>query len=161
MHIENKTRESFASEAEFNLYMGENISKCENWFWKAFRGGMFFAADNLNQYYTKGDTPYVLPAPEKAEDLWRIGAELGYPSHQYLLAGEFEKAGQNTEALHWYKAAAESGEPDAWYHVGRFYEEGIGMSKNLDTAIHYYMIGEAQGENRSRNRLDTLLYRGH
>lgn len=160
MRIEGKTRDSFSSEAEFNLYMSGNISKCENWFWKAFHNRIFFAADSLNRYYTYGSMPYVLPAPEKAKNLLRIGAETGCPSYQYILAGELEKAGQKAAALRWYKAAAEGGEPDAWYHVGRFYEEGDIVRKDLNSAIHYYEIGESHGESISRSRLDTLLYRG-
>lgn len=160
MYIEGKTRDSFSHETEFNSYMKENIAKCENWFRKAFRHGIFFAADSLNRYYTYGSMPYVPPAPEKANDLLHIGAEAGCPVYQYLLAGELEKAGQKAAALRWYKAAAEGGEPDAWYHVGRFYEEGDVVPKDLNSAIHYYEIGESHGEFISRSRLDTLLYRG-
>ena len=55
LRIQNKGRDSFASQVEFKEYLKENISKCEDWFWKAFRGGIHFAANNLNRYYTQGD----------------------------------------------------------------------------------------------------------
>lgn len=160
MRIDGKKKADFASEAEFNRYMGENISKCEEWFWKSLRGGVYFAANNLNRYYTKGDTPYVLPAPEKAEPLWRIGAELGYPIHQYNWADKLYKAGQKAEALRWYKAAAEGGEPDTWYYVGRAYETGDGTEKDLGYAARCYETGAEKGEVGCCNRLGALYYKG-
>lgn len=160
LRITGKTKDSFASEEEFNRYMSENICKCENWFWKSFRGGMFFAGNNLYHYYMKGCAPYVLPAPEKAKDLWHIGAEIGYPIHQYILATILEKSGHLTEALRWYKAAAHSGEPNAWAQVGRFYEKGIGVSQDIHYAIGCYEAGWKRGDIDSGNHLDALLRRG-
>ncbi len=160
MRIDGKKKSDFASDTEFNLYMGENIPKCEEWFWKSLRGGVYFAANNLNRYYTQGDTPYVLPAPEKAKDLWRTGAELGYPIHQYNLADKLYKEGQKAEALRWYKAAAEGGEPDTWYYVGRAYETGDGAEKDLGYAVHCYEAGVEKGEVGCCNRLGALYYKG-
>ena len=50
--IQDKKKDSFSSQAAYQAYLRENISKCEDWFWKALRGGMYFAANNLNHYYT-------------------------------------------------------------------------------------------------------------
>ena len=52
LRIQNKGKDSFPSQAEFKAYLKGEISKCEDWFWKAFRGGMYLAANNLNRYYT-------------------------------------------------------------------------------------------------------------
>ena len=118
---------------------------------------MFLAANDLYQYYTEGDAPYVPPAPEKAKDLWRIGAEIGYPPHQYLWANELEKAGKLHEALRWYRTAAEKGEPGVCYHVGRFYEKGLGVSQDFHSAISCYEAGERQGDSNCYKPLDYLL----
>lgn len=160
LRIEGKAKDSFADEAEFNRYMKENIVKCESWFWKAFRGGMFLAGNNLYHYYRKGYAPYVPPAPEKATNIWQTGAEIGYPPHQYILASILERAGRKTEALNWYKAAASGGEPGAWAQVGRFYEKGIGVRQDIRYAINCYEAGWKQGDTHSGNRLDALLGRG-
>lgn len=160
LSVDGVSKQDFPSEAEFNRYMGENIRKCEDWFWKALRGGVYFAANNLNRFYSQGDTPYVLPNPERARDLWKIGAELGYPIHQYNYASQLEKAGQKAEALRWYKAAAEGGEPGCWYYVGKFYETGDGVAKDLSYAVSCYETGVKQGEVGSCNRLGALLYKG-
>ena len=66
---------------------------------KALRGGMYFAANNLNQYYTKGDEDIILPQPQKAKDLWKIEAEYGHPLHQSIYADNLEDATSTPNAL--------------------------------------------------------------
>jgi len=115
--------------------MRENISRCEDWFWKALRGGMYFAANNLYRYYTQGDEGFIAPQPDKARDLWKIGAEYGYPIHQAIYADDLEKAGMREDALYWYKQAAEGGHPGAWSDVGRYYYDGIATQKDERYAV--------------------------
>ena len=92
MRIQGKDQNSFPDHASLKAYLKENISKCEDLFWKALRGGIYFAANNLNRYYTQGDEDIILPQPEKAKDLWKIGAEYGHPLQQSIYAKELEKA---------------------------------------------------------------------
>lgn len=54
---------------------------------------MYFAANNLNHYYTKGDEDIIAPQPEKAKDLFKIGAEYGHPIHQAIYADDLKKEG--------------------------------------------------------------------
>ncbi len=130
LKIQGKSVDSFDSDEEYKAYLQENVAKCEDWFHKALHGGVYFAANNLNQFYTKGDGNIISPQPEKAKDLWKTGAERGYPIHQYIYAQELQKAGQKEEALKWFKLSAEGGEPGAWYEVGRAYFDGDGVEKD-------------------------------
>ena len=118
--------------------MKEQISKCEDWFWKAFRGGVYFAANNLNKYYREGDEDIIAPQPEKAKDLYKTGAELGYPLHQSIYADELKKAERYEEALRWYREAAEGGNPNDWFEVGFLYEEGKGTEQDMAYAVSCY-----------------------
>lgn len=138
LRIQNKGKDSFPNQAAFKAYLKENISKCEDWFWKAFRGGVYFAANNLNQYYTKGDEDIIAPRPEMAKDLWKTGAEYGYPLHQSIYADELKKAERYEEALHWYKLAAEAGNPNDWFEVGFMYWEGKGTAQDRAYAVSCY-----------------------
>jgi len=138
LRIQNKGKDSFASQAEFKAYLKEQISRCEDWFWKAFRGGVYSAANNLNQYYTKGDEDIIAPQPEKARDLWKTGAEYGHPLHQSIYADELKKAERYEEALHWYTEAAEGGNPGDWFEVGFLYEAGKGTEKDAAYAAACY-----------------------
>lgn len=128
--IQDKSADSFPNPAAFKAYLKENISKCEDLFWKAFRGGMYFAANNLNRYYTEGDEDIIAPQPQKALDLWRIGAEYGHPIDQAIYADELKKLGLNADALRWYQLAAEGGHPSAWTDVGLYYLNGTCTQKD-------------------------------
>lgn len=160
LRIQNKDRSSFPDPMSFRAYLKENITRCEDLFWKALRGGMYFAANNLNRYYTQGDEDIILPRPEKARDLWKIGAELGHPLHQSIYAEQLEEKGQKEEALHWYKEAAEGGQPGAWANVGRFYAEGIGTAKDETFAVKCYEKGIPSGDTECCNRLGKAYILG-
>ncbi|MDE5588081.1 MAG: hypothetical protein K2J60_02925 [Acetatifactor sp.] len=160
LRIQGKNKNSFSGQTEYKAYLKENISKCEDWFWRAFRGGMYFAANNLNRYYTKGDEDIIAPRPEKARDLWKMGAEYGYPLHQAIYADELEKAGQRTDALYWYKQAAEGGHPGSSSDAGRYYYEGIGVEKDEAYAVRCFEKDIPFGVVRAHDMLGRAYFQG-
>ncbi|MEY8339101.1 tetratricopeptide repeat protein [Lachnospiraceae bacterium 62-35] len=165
LRIQGKDRSSFSTQKEFKEYLRENISKCEDWFQKAFRGGMYFAANNLNRYYTQGDEDIILPRPEKAVDLWKTGAEMGYPIHQYIYADNLKKEGKMEDALYWYKLAVEGGQLECWYCIGEAYENGTGVPEDISYAVQCYEKGLTQRKDTSKkvacaNALGALCYEG-
>ncbi len=160
LRIQEKSRNSFASEELFRAYLRENIAKCEDWFWKAYRGGMYHAGNNLNQYYQKGDEDLILPHPEKAKEIWRTGAEKGYPPHQYLWARKLSEQERHEEAFRLYEKAAKSGETDSWFYVGLAYEEGRGVSKDCTHAARCYEKGVEKNVG-CQNRLGALYFEGN
>ena len=162
LRIQNKGKDSFSSQAEYKAYLKEQISRCEDWFWKAFRGGIHFAANNLNRYYTQGDEDIIAPQPEKARDLWKIGAELGYPTHQFIYADKLEKEERYQEALHWYKKSAEVGNADSWFNIGFLYWEGKGVEKDQAYAVSCYEKELARDPNHSggNNHLGKAYFLG-
>lgn len=160
LKIQNKKKDSFPNQEAYKAYLKENISKCEDWFWKALRGGMYFAANNLNRYYTKGDEDIIAPQPEKARDLFKIGAEYGHPIHQAIYADDLKKAGRNEEALMWYKKAAEGGHPGAWADVGRCYYEGVGTQKDEAYAVQCLEKDIPNGNILSHNLLGEAYFQG-
>ena len=88
LSIEETSRNDFPSQEAFRSYMTEHITKCEDWFWRAFKGGMYFAGNNLEHYYRNGDEGYVAPQPEKAAQIFPMGAEMGlnisrHEGHRY------------------------------------------------------------------------------
>lgn len=138
LRIQNKGKDSFPNQAAFKAYLKENISKCEDWFWKALRGGMYFAANNLNKYYKEGDEDIIAPQPEKARDLYKIGAELGHPIMQVIYADDLTTEGRKEEACRWYREAAEGGHPGAWYEVGRCCFNGEGTTQDDAYAVQCF-----------------------
>ncbi len=160
VRIQGKGPDAFPNLAAYKAYLKENISKCEDWFWKAFHGGMYLAANNLNRYYTQGDEDIIAPRPEKAKGLWKIGAEYGHPIQQAIYAEELEKEGRKEEALHWFKEAAEGGHPGAWTDVGRCYFEGIGTAKDEVYAVQCFEREIPKGNIAAHNRLGKAYYTG-
>ena len=138
LRIQNKGKDSFPNETAFKAYLKGEISKCEDWFWKAFRGGVHFAANNLNRYYTQGDEDIIAPQPEKARDLWKTGAELGYPTHQYIYASELKKQERYQEALHWFQESAAANNSDCWYEIAELYWDGKGVAADKAYAAACY-----------------------
>lgn len=162
LRIQGKKREDFPSMDAFRSYLRENISKCEDWFWKAFRGGVFWGGNNLKHLYQNGDEDLILPHPEKAQDIDRIGAEYGYPNYQYTYGSQLRNAKQYDEAFRWLKKAVDGGELNACFYLGLCYEFGQGVETDEVKAAECYTKGLNASFHRvgCSNRLGALYYYG-
>jgi hypothetical protein len=69
-------------------------------------------------------------------------------------------AKDNAEASHWYEMAAEQGDKDSQSELGRLYEEGEGVRKNLAIAAYWYSKAEQQGDVIAKNNLSHLADMG-
>lgn len=138
LSIEGKSKADFPDDPSFRDYIAENVSKCEDWFWRAFRGGMYLAGNNLRHYYENGDKGYVAPQPEKAAQVYPLGAEMGYPPHQIFYANDLEKAGDKEKAHYWRLQAAEGGQPGLWYALGIDFYDGRGTETDPQKAYEYF-----------------------
>lgn len=160
LSIEGRGREDFSDDASFRAYMADRISRCEDWFWRAFRGGMYLAGNNLYSYYAKGDEGYIDPQPEKAEGIYREGAELGYPPHQRVHASDLEAAGDRAGAVAWRWKAAEGGEPKLWYNLGQAYHHGEVVPQDYGRAFYCYSKALEEGESLAYNALGLSYFFG-
>lgn len=160
LRIQGKSADSFSSREEFKAYLKENITQCEDWFWKAFRGGMYLAGNNLNHYYENGDEDIVPPQPEKAKEIFKIGAEIGYPLHQYFYAKELEDAGNLEEARKWYRKSADNGGTGVWYKLGEWYTNGTGGPADEAEARYCFEQSAARHEIGGLNELGEWYYLG-
>lgn len=138
MDIEERTPESFPNREAFRAYLRENIMKCEEWFLKALRGGIHFAANNLRRLYTEGEEGIIEPRPELAKDLYKIGAESGHPDLQWGYGDDLKNAGKLKESIDMYKLAAEGGQLECWYNVAHAYREGKVVPQDMKYAAECY-----------------------
>lgn len=130
--------EDFGEIGGFRDCIIENILKCEEWYEKAYRGGVYFAGNNLSLFYKNGEDGLIPPQPEKAKDLYRIGAEGGHPLHQYWWAQELKERGEHQEAIEWYRRAAEGGDIESWYELGEYYNHGKHVQSDIPYALSCY-----------------------
>lgn len=143
--IEGRGRESFPDDPSYKAYITENIKKCEDWFWRAFRGGMYLAGNNLYHYYSNGDGGYVAPQPEKAEGIYREGAELGYPLHQMWHGADLCQEGDLKAGMQLLLKAAQNGQPGIWYRVADAYQRGEGLEQDLEKAFECFWKSMEEG----------------
>ena len=61
-----------------------------------------------------------------------------------------------TEAIRWYRKAAEQGVVKAQYNVGVAYEMGRGVAKDHAQAVMWYRKAAGQGHARALERLRKL-----
>lgn len=148
LRIQGKSKNDFSSHEAFRDYLRENITKCEDWFWRAFRNGVFWGGNNLKHYYWNGDEDIVPPQPEKAADINRIGAEYGYPNYQYYYGYDLWRENRKEEAFPWMKKAYDHGQTEACFYVGYTYEWGTGVEKDLAKAAACYTEGIQAGKSR-------------
>ena len=161
LSIEGKNRNDFPSQEAFRADMTENITRCEDWFWRAFRGGMYLAGNNLRHYYEAGDEGYVAPQPEKAAQVYPIGAEMGYPPHQIFLANDLEEAGETEKAHYWRLQAAEGGQPGLWYQIGCSFDTGRGVEQDPQKAYECFTRAiEEESDPYAYNAAGLYLFTG-
>ena len=63
-----------------------------------------------------------------------------------------------TEAVKYYKLAANQGDADAQYNLALCYEYGQGVAKSISEAVKYYKLAADQGDEAAQKRLRELGY---
>ena len=161
--IQKKDRQSFDSDDAFLSYARENISRCEDWLWKSLRNGITTGGVNLANFYREGEKGLISPRPEKEIEVYRYGAEKGYPDYLFYYANELYNQGKKEEAFALYRRSAELGEPRAFFWAGYAYELGEGVPKDNARAAQYYqqaLAAPIQGKTNPANRLGMFYYDG-
>ncbi|KAI8886565.1 HCP-like protein [Backusella circina FSU 941] len=87
-------------------------------------------------------------------------ANSGNTNAQYKLGIYYEEVLSMPEysiAKTWYSMAAEENHMDALYRLGRLYEEGKGVEKNIDKSISFYLKAAEFGCENSLSKLANFL----
>lgn len=96
--------------------------------------------------------------------LIKLRSELGDPSDYLKLAWLYENGtgvSQNdSEALEWYRKAAEKGNADAQIELGKRYFEGRGVEQKYSTAAEWYRKAAEQGIARAQYQLGLMYSQG-
>lgn len=163
LDIQNKSQADFDGDDAFQSFLRENVAKCEDWLWKAFRGGISTGGGNLAAFYRDGKQGLLLPRPEMEREVDRYGAEKGYPDFLCYYADDLYMEGQKAEAFELYRKSAQMGEPRSFFRAGYSYELGEGVEQDYQRAADYYqraLDAPIYGKVGSANRLGSLYYEG-
>ena len=63
-----------------------------------------------------------------------------------------------TQAVYWYRKAADQGEAIAQYNLGWCYEKGQGVTKDINQAVEWYRKAARQGYDNAQIALKRLGY---
>lgn len=160
VRIQGRGPDTFPNWEQFEAYLRETTLACIPWFEKAFYGGMGFAGRNLYNLYNRGDKDSgVEPQPEKAEEVARKGAELGYPEWQSQYGLRlYNQQGRESEGVAWMEKAIAQGHLTECYEVGLAYRDGKGVAKDINKTIQAWELGTNWEEDTSCCTMLGYLY---
>lgn len=95
----------------------------------------------------------------KAIELYRKSAELGYTCAQYNLAKKLQKA-QDAGCLVWYQKAMEQGDADAPYELALIYLEGKLVATDIAKWLEYLNRGDEMGNMTATTDLAVAYING-
>ncbi|KAL2913780.1 Chitin synthase 4 [Polyrhizophydium stewartii] len=109
--------------------------------------------------------------PARAFQGYHRAASLGHPIAMFEIAGwyltgadahssGFHVAQSDTEAFEWIARAARAGFPKAVFGLAYFYEKGIGVQVDEDTAIDLYRRAADLGEQSAVDKIAELVAQG-
>ena len=69
----------------------------------------------------------------------------------------YSNQGKYDKAMEMYTMAADKGVSSAMFYIGEFYELGLGVEVNLDTAAHWYSRAGDLGHTGAQQKLQTMV----
>ena len=96
--------------------------------------------------------------------LYIMKAEQGGVGNQYTLGSAYDSSiggamstvKNDTEAVKWYRLAAEQGHEEAQYRLGMMYADGRGVAKNETEAVQWFRRSAEQGYKMAENALGNM-----
>jgi TPR repeat protein len=78
----------------------------------------------------------------------------------YRKAEEFSKKKNYTEAMRWYRMAADRGNAQAQVEIGNLYMEGQGVSQSYSEALRWFRLAANQGNIEAQNDIGFIYLTG-
>jgi TPR repeat protein len=122
-------------------HITRNLSKALEYLNLSANGGNIKAQYLLGYLYDKGED--VTHDEAKAFEWFSKAAQQGSSLAQTTLGHKCEQRGYLNDAMEWYKKAADIGDTSAMCCLGRFYENGLLVQKNVRYALRWYKMANS------------------
>lgn len=138
----------------------KDYNKAFELFSKAAKLGNKVAFWDLARCYDHGwGAPFD---PQKAVDLYKEAYQRGVNEACYSLGRIYEKQEygfcNSTESFSWFLKGAKGGDVDAQFRVADCYEQGVGTTKDINTAMYWWKIAANNGHDLSAFHYGRYLY---
>lgn len=91
-----------------------------------------------------------------ARELFEKSASQDYAAAKTYVGSYYSHEGNYSEAFNYFQSASEQNDPLGQYFLGELYEEGNGVSRNIDKAKEYYQLAANQGQIDAIKKLKSL-----
>ncbi len=141
---------------DFDKLLAEGMQLCDMWLTKSYQNGLYLAANNLFNLYLKGEGTIFKPRGEEAAyDVFRAGAQMGYPPQQAKWAERLMALGNYEEAFKYLQLAEASGEPTVYFQLGYYYDYQKDYCKSCE---YYEKAILATNSTAARENVASLIY---
>lgn len=118
------------------------------------------SAASPQEDYDNGLSAYRREDLLTAIDLLRSAADAGHARAQQLLGYIYDVAEENALARRYYQLAAEQGDADGAYGLGKLYATGDGVPQDFGQAAHWYRIAAERDSLLAIDALATAYQEG-
>jgi len=98
---------------------------------------------------------------EKATELYQAAIQKGHTKSLSALGNLKLECDDIVTAASLFLSASEQGDTEAFYHLGRMYEQGHPLKKDYTKAFEYTLKAAASGDPRAVNHLGLMQLKGH
>ncbi len=110
--------------------------------------------------YQRGFEAYLNQDLIASMDALSKAADAGHAKAQSLLGYIHDKAEENQQAVHYYRLAAEQGDPDGEYGLGTLYAAGEGVERDPAAAVQWLKKASDQGHGAAIDALASAYLEG-
>jgi tetratricopeptide (TPR) repeat protein len=134
--------------------VAKRYDKALDWYHRGARQGCEACECNIGNSYYYGHG--VERNIDTALEWYTKAAEKGHALAQHKVGVIHHEKGQHVEAFKWFKKAAIQGIIQAEYNLGKCYEDGLGVDKNIPKAVKWYTKAAEQGHAPAQNKVGCI-----
>ena len=137
--------------------LDQDLKEAAQWYQRSAASGFAMAQFRLGTLYERGLG--VKPDASRARAWYERAAAQGNVKAMHnlaVLAAAHSPKGDYEGAVRWFNAAAEHGLADSQYNLAVLYENGMGVTKDMQQAYKWLLLAAKSGDKDAAGRRDVL-----